>query len=67
MGLEASTTSLFTLAANTFLAKPSLMDFAMSIAEIPCWYSLTVPSGNVILIMFGYLQAKFRVANLTNP
>jgi hypothetical protein len=59
MGLDASHTSPLILAANTFLASPSLIDFATSIAEVPFGYSLTEPSGNVICIMFIVVQCFF--------
>jgi hypothetical protein len=39
------------VAANTFLANPSLMDLAISNAVTPLSYSLTAPSGKVILII----------------
>jgi hypothetical protein len=51
MGLVASQTSPFTFAAITFLASPSLIDFAISSELIPSGYSRTAPSGNVIFIM----------------
>src|ERR1700733_15515917 len=51
MGRVASHTCPLTLAANTFLANPSLMDLAMSNAVTPLSYSLTAPSGKVILII----------------
>ena len=51
MGLVLSQTSPFTEAANTFLASPSLIDFAIPSAEMPASYCLTAPSGNFILII----------------
>src|ERR1700733_540015 len=51
MGRVASHTCPFTLAANTFLANPSLMDLATSNAVTPFSYSLMAPSGKVILII----------------
>src|SRR5437868_6105675 len=51
IGLVASQVSPFTFAAITFLARPSLIDFAISNAVTPSSYCLTAPSGNVILIM----------------
>src|SRR5690348_5059534 len=52
IGRVASQTSIFTLTAKTFLAYPSLIDLAMSRAELPSGYSRTAPSGNVIFIIF---------------
>src|SRR5687767_9461483 len=51
IGRVASQTSPLTLAAKTFLARPSEMDFATSKAELPSGNSFTAPSGNVILII----------------
>src|SRR5689334_15536838 len=38
-------------AASTLRARPSLIDFAISIAVTPSLYSLVFPSGKVILII----------------
>jgi hypothetical protein len=51
MGLVASHISPFTFAAITFLARPSLIDFAISMELVPSGYSFAAPSGNVIFIM----------------
>src|ERR1700748_2450260 len=51
MGRVASHISPLTFEAITFLASPSLIDFAISRELIPSGYSLTAPSGNVIFIM----------------
>ena len=45
-----SQSSLFIEADNTFLAKPSLIDFAMSKGLDPFAVLTTFPSGKVILI-----------------
>ena len=59
IGLLASQCSPLTVADKTFLASPSLMDSATSIAEDPCSTCLTVPSGNVIsIIAYTYLDVK---------
>jgi hypothetical protein len=50
-----------TPAAITFLANPSDIDFAMSIAVVPSAYCLTAPSGNVILII---KRSFYEAANL---
>ncbi|OQA06337.1 MAG: hypothetical protein BWY67_01976 [Bacteroidetes bacterium ADurb.Bin397] len=51
MPRELSHTTPLTFAAKTFLAKPSLILFATSIEVVPLGYSLTLPSGKVILII----------------
>src|SRR5664280_842647 len=51
IGLERSHTSPLTSAARIFLAKPSLIFFAMSKPVDPCSYCLTAPSGKVIFII----------------
>src|SRR3954466_6622278 len=56
IGRVASHTSPFTLAASTFLAKPSEMDCAICSAVVPFAYSRTEPSGRVILIIFFFLS-----------
>jgi hypothetical protein len=48
----------------TFLARPSLIDLAISREFVPSGYSRTAPSGNVILIM--KRPFLLRVAKLTN-
>src|SRR6185436_10134491 len=60
IGLDRSQTWPLTPAAITFLANPSDIDFAISIAVAPFSYCLTMPSGNVILIIKHFLW----VANL---
>ena len=60
MGRVASHTSPFTFAANTFRANPSLIDFAISNAELPAAYSLMAPSGKVIFIINLYLRLGFK-------
>jgi hypothetical protein len=64
MGRVASHTSPFTLAANTFRANPSLIDFAISNPVVPSLYSRTFPSGKVILII---LRLPFFVDRLYKP
>jgi hypothetical protein len=79
MGLVASHTLPLTEAARIFLASPSEIERAISMALVPGAYSLTAPSGNVILIIFrlsifirvlsaqGSLDRLHkRMANLTN-
>src|SRR6185436_11727378 len=65
MGLVASLTCPFILAARTFLARPSEIDLAISNAVVPFSYCRTAPSGNVMLIMLllvtGY---QFQVASV---
>src|SRR5664279_1376103 len=50
IGLERSQTSPLISAARIFLAKPSLIFFAMSKAVYPCSYCFTAPSRKVIFI-----------------
>src|SRR5690606_2967315 len=54
MGRDASQISPFTSAANTLRAKPSEMDWAISIADVPCAYCRTEPSGRVMFITYKY-------------
>ena len=58
IGRVASQTSLFTSAANTLRASPSLICFAISSAEEPCSYCLTAPSGKVIFIIDRFILNK---------
>src|SRR5688572_24537428 len=65
-GLDTSHTSPLILATNIFFASPSAIDLAISIDVIPSWYSLTAPSGNLILIILVvHLPFVKRSANLT--
>src|SRR5690606_36827187 len=54
IGRDASQTSPFTSAASTFRAKPSEMDCATSIADVPEAYCRTEPSGRVMFIIYKY-------------
>src|SRR5690606_442124 len=54
MARDASHTSPSTSAAKTLRAKPSEMDCAISIADVPCAYCRTEPSGRVMLIIYKY-------------
>ena len=52
--VRRSTTSPFTSPAQATLARPSLISAAMSITDIACAYSFTLPSFNVIFMCFSF-------------
>src|SRR3979409_122063 len=72
IGRLASQTCPFTFALKTFLANPSEIDFAISIAAVPSLYWRTDPSGKLILIIL-YLKYLFKrktrniITHVPNP